>query len=374
MSALPFPSNAHALDFPADWIRIARLIVHQSLKIRPGERVIIHADPTYFPALLEQVRIEIVKADAIELCAAMLHSDSLEAVRTSRRRREDQRLKDMEDQAMSELFSLADVYIWLPTRWAFNVGQTEKILQTWQGRSVHFHWVMDPEDDPRFRKLSEVYEAALFIDYSSLSSLQEKLIGALWNSEVHITNPAGTDLTFRLNQAHFHLGNGDASKEFIAAHARHGSARDREVELPAGAIRTVDIEDAEGILVCANETFGGRPVGKLKFWFKDNRIVRLESQHHNDFVQAMWDLAVGDKDRIGEFNLGVNSAMKMLPELDDVIPYFGYGDGIVRISLGDNKESGGDYSSSYHQWLFLTNATVQADGKSIVENGNLTAK
>ena len=64
----------------------------------------------------------------------------------------------------------------------------------------------------------------------------------------------------------------------------------------------------------------------------------------------------------------------MLPDLDDVIPYFGYGDGIVRISLGDNKESGGDYSSTYHQWLFLTKATVQADGKTIVKNGSLVEK
>ncbi len=111
MSTSLFSALAPALDFPADWMRIARLIVHQSLKLQPGERVIIHADPTYFPALLEQVRIEIVKADAIELCAAMLQSDSLEAVRTSRRRREDHGLKALEDQAMAELFSLADVYI-----------------------------------------------------------------------------------------------------------------------------------------------------------------------------------------------------------------------------------------------------------------------
>jgi len=243
-----------------------------------------------------------------------------------------------------------------------------------QGSFIHFRQPAKPSTVIWIHYPVEVHRSALFIDHSSLSSIQEKLIGALKNSEVHITDPAGTDLTFRLNQAHFHLGNGDASKEFIAAHARHGSARDREVELPAGAIRTVDIEDAEGILVCADETFGGRQVGNLKFWFKDNRIVRLESQHQNDFVQAMWALAAGDKDRIGDFNLGVNSALKMLPDLDDVIPYFGYGEGIVRISLGDNKESGGVYSSSYHQWLFLTKATVQADGIPIVENGDLAAK
>ena len=39
------------------------MIVHESLKTQPGEELIIHADPTYFPALTEQVRIELVEAE-----------------------------------------------------------------------------------------------------------------------------------------------------------------------------------------------------------------------------------------------------------------------------------------------------------------------
>ena len=58
---------------------------------------------------------------------------------------------------------------------------------------------------------------------------------------MHIAKPAGTDLTFTSQEAHFHRGNGQASKKFINSYARDGSARDREVELPAGAIRTVDV-------------------------------------------------------------------------------------------------------------------------------------
>ena len=89
MSTNRFSSTAQVLDYPCDWSKIANLIVHQSLKVQPGERVIIHADSTYFPALLEQVRIEIVRAGAVELFTAMLHSTGLEAARRSLRRRED---------------------------------------------------------------------------------------------------------------------------------------------------------------------------------------------------------------------------------------------------------------------------------------------
>ena len=38
------------------------------------------------------------------------------------------------------------------------------------------------------------------------------------------------------------------------------------------------------------------------------------------------------------------------------------------------EESGRVYSSSYHQWQYLTTATAEADGKAIVEYGNLAAE
>ena len=115
------------------------MIVHDSLKTQPGEKVIIYADPTYSQALTEQVRIELVRAGAVELSVQMVNSGGLEAVRLSHRRREDPVLVDMEDKAMASMFDLADIYIWLPFFWLINPGQTEKILKTWPGRSIHFN-------------------------------------------------------------------------------------------------------------------------------------------------------------------------------------------------------------------------------------------
>jgi hypothetical protein len=365
-------NSGNTVEFDCDWGRVARLIVHESLKTQPGEKVIIHADPTYFSALTEQVRIELVEAGAVELAVSMVNSGGLEAVRRSHRRREDPALIDMEDRAMASVFDLADIYIWLPGFWQINPGQTEKILKTWPGRSIHFHWVIDPNDPVEFSLLSKMYEQALFIDYESLDSRQQELIATLRTTSVQITNPAGSDLTFELKDAHFHRGNGQASKEFISSHARDGSARDREVELPAGAIRTVDITNTQGRLVCSDETFFGRQVGTLTYTFSDGRITSVESQHHSDYVQAVWGIQSGDNDRIGEFNLGVSPALTLLPDYPKTVPYFGYGDGVVRISLGDNQESGGDVISSYHHWLFLTDATVKAGGVTLVEHGSLT--
>ena len=64
-----------------------------------------------------------------------------------------------------------------------------QILETWQGRSIHFHWVMYPDDDDLFGTLSRMYQDALFIDYEALTARQESLIESLKNSTVHIRKP-----------------------------------------------------------------------------------------------------------------------------------------------------------------------------------------
>jgi leucyl aminopeptidase (aminopeptidase T) len=360
-----------APPFETDWTRIARLIVHRSLRLEPGERVLIHADPTYFPALTEAVRVEIARAGAVELAVHMLHPPGLERVRRELRRREEPSLRALEDRAVADLFALADVYIWLPTSWGYNVGQTEKVLETWRGRSIHFHWIMDVGMDAGlFRRLSALYDAALDVDYAALAAHQQRVVAALRDRVVEITDDRGTRLRFALPGAHFHLGNGDASRAFIDGYARPGSARDREVELPAGAVRTVDIADTEGVLVTPPEVFAGRPVGQLRLEFAGNRIVRIQAEHGDAQVQAIWRTETGDRDRFGEFNLGVNPRLAVVPGVP-YLPYYGYGAGVVRVSVGDNAESGGPCRSSYHQWLFLTDATVTADGRRIVDRGTL---
>ncbi|MGH7358892.1 MAG: hypothetical protein ACREJR_08765 [Candidatus Rokuibacteriota bacterium] len=358
-------------EYWTDWTRVAQLIVHDALRLAPGERVLVHADPTYFPALTEAVRIEVNRAGGVELAVHMLHPPGLERVRRELRRREDAAQRAMEDRAIAELFALADVYIWLPTTWAYNVWQTEEIIKTWPGRAVHFHWIMDASMDAGlFRRLSELYDAALWVDYVALTAHQRRVVAALQDAEIEITDRRGTRLRFELRGAHFHLGNGDASKAFIDGYARPGSARDREVELPAGAIRTVDVRRTEGVLVTPPETFAGRQVGSVRLTFADDRVTAVTSQHHSAWVEAAWRTQSGDRDRFGEFNVGVNPKLAVLAELS-AIPYYGYGAGVIRVSVGDNAESGGPYRSSYHQWFFLTDATVRANGRPVIEHGRL---
>jgi len=60
-----------------------------------------------------------------------------------------------------------------------------------------------------------------------------------------------------------------------------------------------------------------------------------------------------------------------MPENNPWIPYYGYGAGVVRLSLGDNSELGGDVRGGYVRWNFFTDTTVTIDGEVWVREGKL---
>lgn len=72
-----------------------------------------------------------------------------------------------------------------------------------------------------------------------------------------------------------------------------------------------------------------------------------------------------------ELAVGFNPLLA-IPAGEQWIPYYGYGDAVVRLSLGDNTELGGSVGGGYVRWNFFTDATVSVGGEVWVERGRLT--
>ena len=53
------------------------------------------------------------------------------------------------------------------------------------------------------------------------------------------------------------------------------------------------------------------------------------------------------------------------------IPYYGYGSGIVRLSLGDNTELGGAVGGGYVRWNFFPDASVFVGDVQWVKDGEM---
>ncbi len=350
---------------------MAHKVIVDVLRLERHERVLISADPYCGGAMLDAVRAEIQRASGIEL-ATMLHwTPAITQLRHP-----------------DGTLAIADVFVWLQNDWrsprATNtVGQSERILESWGGRSVHFHWFHDPgnpdPDHPDNIALDLVYQDAILnLDYGALRRRMRDLVSRMAERELRIRDSAGTDLRFRTG-TRFHVNDGDASKAKAAAAA---SPRDREEEVPCGALRTIPLRDSvEGVIVLQHG-FGfpasgyGLDIDRwldqgLRLHFEGGRIRRIETDGNQPELDRAWAVQTGDKDRLGELVLGCNPLLRRVEGLA-FPPYHGFGDAVLRLTIGENIESGGQNRSSLHRWLMFFDADIIAGSDLVVSKGRLT--
>ncbi|MEO7966646.1 MAG: hypothetical protein ABIT38_22330, partial [Gemmatimonadaceae bacterium] len=148
---------------------------------------------------------------------------------------------------------------------------------------------------------------------------------------------------------------------------------DREVELPAGAIRVAPIETSvEGTIAFPDGDWGGEPVQGLVMRFSRGRLTTFTAKSGKSGVDKELAGAGAAGRSFREFVLGFNPMLAIPTNGEKWIPYYGYGAGVVRLSLGDNSELGGMVRGEYLRWNFFVDATVTVGGVEWVSKGVLT--
>jgi hypothetical protein len=251
-------------------------------------------------------------------------------------------------------------------------------------RTIHFHWIengsaypMAGQPLPSRPEMDATYQRALLTtDYQALADVERRFAGALRTGEVHITSPGGTDLRFRAGDRPANLQDGDAS----AARAAQGKVLvDKEIELPAGVVRLAPIEETvEGVIAFPPSQWDGRPVDGLKLRFSKGKVVEISAASGKDAVEAEMTRAGAPGRAFREIGLGFNPRLAV-PDRLPWIPYYGYGAGVVRLSLGDNTELGGGVAAApgqpaYVRWNFFTDLTVTVGTTTWVRNGKLVSQ
>jgi leucyl aminopeptidase (aminopeptidase T) len=368
------------LDYPA----MARRIVQQ-LALRPGERVMELAHPGTFEDLLPYIRYEVMRAGGIDLgvvdvlrepVPASFDPDVLQkGARESRA-------------SFKAMFRDVDAAIMMP---GANTSHPAYLaMQDWlkddltehRGRrTIHFHWIENGsaypiagQPLPSRPAMDAVYQRALLeTDYAALAERERRFADALTRGDVRITSPGGTDLRFRAGTRPANLQDGDAS----AARAARGRVLvDHEIELPAGVVRVAPLEETvEGVIAFPASQWDGRPVEGLTLRFARGRVTEIVAASGRDAVEAEMRKA-GDAGRaFREIGLGLNPLLAV-PAREPWIPYYGYGAGVIRLSLGDNTELGGGVAAApgqpaYVRWNFFTDLTVTVGGVTWVRDGVL---
>lgn len=356
------------------WEAMAERLVTQ-LAPEPGERILLVARPGQFDALIPPLRYALLRAGAVDLGVidvveepvpenwdADLLARGAMAARAAYR----------------EMLRGFDGAIMLPGARPDHAvyAALQDLLHEGIGRTVHFHWTQNGsafpvagQPMPPQAVIDAVYQRALLdTDYAALAAVQRRFAAAMRGAEVRVTSPLGTDLRFRIGDRPVNFGDGDASK---ARTDRGVILIDREIELPAGAVRVAPVEDTvDGVIAFPPSQWDGRPVSGLRLTVEGGRVAGVTAASGQEAAEA--ELAgVPDEARaFREFALGFNPLLAV-PERNPWIPYYGYGAGVVRLSLGDNSELGGTVTGGYVRWNFFTDTTVTVDGQVWVRNGRL---
>lgn len=367
-------------DYPA----IAKRLVQQ-LALKPGERVMSIAHPGVFDDLVPYIRYEVMRAGGIDLGVVEVlrepvpeSFDAAVLIKGAREARAQYKA----------MFRDVDAAIMLPG--ATTAHPAYLAMQDWLSedltahrgrRTIHFHWIengsaypLPGQPLPPRPAMDALYQHALLqTDYRTLGARERAFAAALKAGDVHITSPSGTDLRFRAGDRPANLQDGDAS----AARTAQGKVLvDHEIELPAGVVRVAPLEDTvEGVIAFPPSQWDGRPVDRLELRFAKGRVVEITAASGKDAVEAELERAGAAGRAFREIGLGFNPLLAV-PARTPWIPYYGYGAGVVRLSLGDNTELGGAVAAppgrpAYVRWNFFTDLTVTVGNTIWVRNGQL---
>ena len=359
-----------SLDFAA----LAERLLER-LELRPGERVLLVGVPGSFDALVPAFREGVAAAGATDLGAWSVAGDTPDAWSTDFTAR----LAEGSDETLVRILSEVDAAVMMPGASTMHpvYAGLQDVLRRGRGRTVHFHWAGAYALDGTLMGQTPEYDAFYQhvlneTDYTALAAAQVGFELAMRGGEVRVTTPAGTDLSFRIGDRPVTKQDGNAS---AARAARALNLIDREVELPAGAIRVAPLEaSVDGVIAFPPSVWGETTVHGLVLTFESGRVVDARAERGLDAVLAEMDSA-GDAGRaFREFALGFNPLLAIPEQGDPWIPYYGYGAGVVRLSLGDNSELGGAVGGGYVRWNFFTDATVTIDGDVWVEGGGLVVR
>ena len=341
------------------------------MQLQRGERVLLAAIPGRSEALITALRRRIRDAGAIDLgvLAGVGEPDAAWSTEFTRAAPRDRA-------TLANYLSSVDLAIMLPgvTAQSPVYAAMQDVLRTGKGRTIHFHWegayALDGSVLPVTPERGAVYERVLqATDYPALNSIQAEFERAARSAPVHVTTPGGTDITFRIGDRPVTKQDGDAS----AVRATRGrNLIDREVELPAGAIRVAPIEESvNGRIAFPPGLWGGERVEGLVMRIVAGRVTEFTATTGTGAVER--ELAqAGDGGRsFREFALGFNPLLAIPDSGERWIPYYGYGAGVVRLSLGDNSELGGKVTGGYVRWNFFTDATVRVGDEVWVNGGKL---
>lgn len=359
--------------YQPNYERIAHKIVHASLQVQPGQQVLIRTRNDSLH-LAELVGTEVSRVGGVP--TLLVQSDDL-AYHLAM----DTPLEDLPriERAAIAAIRASDHYLVLgisqaePARFVDIPIERERALEKrYQARREAIY------EDPRrncllidyptrymarppglsWERFFEMFWRAMDVDYETMHDHAAHIVER-WShaQEFYLTTAQGTRLRMR---------RGDRTVFGDTGMVRGNG------NLPAGEVFFAPIEESvEGHLVIDFAFYQGERLTGLEFRFENGIATPLRARSGFETFQRVWEIATGDKDRLAELGIGLNSEVHTTlgSSTTDEKAF-----GIVHLALGRNGITGGKNKSSLRWSMFLSQPTLLLDGQLFLDRGQFVGK
>ncbi|MBI3998334.1 MAG: aminopeptidase [Armatimonadetes bacterium] len=356
--------------------KLAQVLVHYSLKVRPGQLVRIAGPAVAAPLIVEAYREALAAGAHVYTRVGVDGLDELFFKQAS-----EEQLRYISPLTLQEIETIdADLGIWAnyntrsltgvePRRQAIRREATREVSRRYLERAARgeLQWVgtqyptyADAQDaEMSLAEYEDFVFGAGLLDrpdpmaaWEQVHLAQERIAKFLeTKDELHLGGPH-VDLTVRVG-----------GRKWINAAG--------ENNFPDGEIFTGPVETATRGLVRFSfpAIYGGREVQGITLTFQEGRVVEATAEKGEEFLRAMLDVDAGAR-TLGEFAFGLNYGITRFTRnilFDEKIG------GTVHMALGSAyPETGGVNTSGLH-WDMIcdmrADTEVRADGEVIYRNG-----
>ena len=211
--------------------------------------------------------------------------------------------------------------------------------------------------------------AGINADYDAISLKGTKLQSILRSAkQIRVTTPAGTDITFSMAQGRgVFLDDGIVTPQ----EAKAATFTERYVLLPGGSVYFAPLEtSANGKVVVPRASCRFSKPDKLSFDVNQGKRLNVNAGANSACYQTTWKAFTGQHDTFGAIWIGLNPELRVVENDKANFRHTNIA-GLISIGFGDNRQYGGSLSSVGGAGFELTNATMTADGKTIIKDGKL---
>jgi leucyl aminopeptidase (aminopeptidase T) len=359
---------------------IASKMVNVSLKVQPGETVVISGTPDEIQ-LMEELFVEASKAGG----KARIELNIPSAIKRALMSTENEYLEMLDAYNVMQMKSV-DCYINVgseATPGLFSDVPEEKLVaarksglaiaglyQSVKFRSVALGQIGGIPSQAFAKRVGADYESmiemfwkAVDVDYDQLLKTGERLIKHYQpGSMCKLTSDSGTNLSFKIGKSAPGISSGIATRSANS----NGPA---STWLPAGeAYVALDPYSAEGTLVVPHYRYRNKDIKNLKIIFNDGKISSLSADSNIDDLRKSFELSSGMKDVLSSIDVGINHESKPLND-DEYLSYEMAG--VVTLGIGVNTWTGGNVNSDFGISFFLANSTLNINGNNLIVDGKL---